>query len=123
MIELVIAAGVLMVATIAGYSAQVRSASLTDSSLGMTVAISDLEACMEELLIESASSIPNQFPAGEPIAVYDGLHLLNQQITPAYPGWIAGSPAPDPLEIVLTAQWTDKTGHVQRLRLVTAKAQ
>ncbi len=123
MVELVFASGILLVATIAGYGAQVRSAALIDSSLGRAVAMSDLETCMEEMLVESTSSIPDEFEAGQAIALYNGLHLRNQRIVPEYPGIVAGSPAPDPLEIILTAQWTNKSGQAQSLQLITAKAQ
>ena len=123
MVELVLASGILLVTTVAGYGAQVRSAALVDSSAGRMIAMADLETCMEEMLIESASDIPNEYAGGQPVAFYTGLHLRNQQITPEYPGTVAGSPSPDPLEIVLTAQWTNKSGQVQSLRLMTAKAQ
>ena len=122
LVELVMSAGVLLVVSLAGYSAQVRSNSLLDSSRTRAIAIADLESCMEDLLTSSATLIPATFPAGASIPAYEDLHLTNERITPTYPG-LTGTNVPDPLQIVLIATWTTSSGHDQSLRLATAKAQ
>ena len=121
LVELVISAGVLLVVSLAGYSAQVRSNSLLDSSRTRAIAIADLESCMEDLLTSSTVLIPAAFPDGASIPNYEDLHLTNERITPTYPG-LTGSNVPDPLQIVLTATWTTSTGHNHSLRLATATA-
>ncbi len=122
LVELVMASAVLLVVSLAGYSAQVRSGSLIDTSQGRASAMADLETCMEDLLAESTVLIPDSFPVGASIPEYEGLHLRDERITPAYPGYTGGGSIPDPLQVVLTATWTSGTGHMQSLRLATAKA-
>ena len=52
LVELMIALGVLMVAVMATFSSQVTSFNLTTTSRETQTAISDLETCMEQLLLE-----------------------------------------------------------------------
>lgn len=115
--------GILLVVSLAGYSAQVRSGALIDASQGRAAAMADLQVCMEDLLATPTLTIPETFGEGESIATYEDLHLTNERIVPEYTGYEPGDPVPDPLEIILTATWTDRSGHFQSLRLVTAKAQ
>ena len=122
LVELVIASGVLLVVSLAGYSAQIRSGSLIDSSQGRAIAMADLETCMEDILAESTGLIPGTFPENTSVAAYNDFHLMNERITPSYPGLTGSGPVPDPLMVVLTATWISGSGHVQTLRLATAKA-
>lgn len=121
MLELMVAIGILLVATLAAFGSQVRSFDLLGASQDAAVAMTDLEVCMEEVLTRTADAIPTAYPPAEPIAVFDDLHLPQQRIVPTYPGLVAGGAVPDPLEIILTATWNDRRGRPQTLRLTTIK--
>ena len=121
MLELTVAIGVLLVATLAAFGAQVTSSQLIDSSRDSAVIVNDLELAMEQLLLESIDDMPNEYPAGQSLANFDGLHLAGEQIVPTFPGYSGSGPIPDPLDIVLTAQWLDPRGRAQSLTLTTMK--
>lgn len=121
MLELMVAIGILLVATLAAFGSQVRSFELLGASQDAAVAMTDLEVCMEEVLTRTADAIPDAFPPMESIPAFDDLHLPQQRIVPTYAGLVAGGAVPDPLEIVLTATWNDRRGRPQSLRLTTIK--
>lgn len=119
MIELLVAISILLVATAAAFGSQLASFGVIDSSRDSTIAMNDLETCMEEVLTRTADTIPTVFPAGQRIAGYDDLHLRGQTIVPSYPNFAGGGPIPDPLDVVLTASWLDSRGRPQTLLLST----
>lgn len=121
LLELTVAIGVLLVATLAAFSSQVQSFALIESSRDAAVAMTDLEVCMERVLTRTADEIPVAFPAGEPIAEFDGLHLDAERIVPTYPGLVEGGPAPDPLQIDLVATWNDRRSRAKSMRLTTIR--
>lgn len=88
-----------------GYSMRVQSGSmkLIETNQDNMTAIADLQAAMEQVLLQTHDNIPVNFPAGTPIAAFTNLHLPNQQIVPSYPD---GTTA-DPLEIQLTLTFTN----------------
>lgn len=122
MVEMLVAIGVVLVTTLAGFVTQVQSFDLIDSSRDSTVAVTDLEVCVEEIISFSADAIPGEFQTGVPIAAYTGLHLPNQQIVPTYPNYAGVGQVPDTLEITLTMTWDDRRGRPQRLTVTTAKS-
>jgi hypothetical protein len=61
------------------------------------------------------------FEAGQPIAAFEGLHLKDERIVATYPGYTAGLAVPDPLQIVLTATWTDFRGRPRNMRIACLK--
>ena len=121
LLELTVAIGVLLVATLAAFSSQVQSFALIESSRDAAVAMTDLEVCMEKVLTRTADEIPAAFPEGEPIADFDGLHLDAESIVPTYPGLEEGGPAPDPLQIDLVATWNDRRRRAKSMRLTTIR--
>lgn len=122
MIELTVAIGVLMVATLAAFSTQIRSFDLIDSSRDTTVAMTDLEVCMEQVLTRNVDTIPEDFPAGTAVPAFTAVHLNQQRIVPTYPNYTLGGPVPDVLEVVLTSTWVDGRGRERSLTITTAKA-
>ncbi len=122
MIELMVAIAVLLIGALAAFGTQVTSGQMIDFSRDVTVAVGDLEMCMEELMLQSADDMPTAYPPGMPIAAYTGLHLRNEDITPTYPNWAVGDPIPDPLVVQLAVSWLDGSGRIQRQTLLTAKS-
>ena len=122
MIELVVAITILLIGTLAAFGTQVVSGQIIDSSEDITIVVSDLETCMEEMLLQSADDMPSHYPEGVEVPGYSNLHVAAQEITPEYLNWSAGDAIPDVLEIELTATWFDGSGRVQRQTLLTTKA-
>lgn len=118
-----IAVTVLMI-TIAGtLASQLSAQRLNLSSAETAAAMSDLQACMEEILLLPVDQIPiatSEFAADMPILAYDELHLTGETITASYPDY-AGAEIPDPLEIRLTISWRDQRGGTRSLQLACMK--
>ena len=119
MIELLVAITVLLVSLAAAFGSQVASFGLIDSSRDSTLAMAELERCMEEVLTKSSDNIPVDYPAGESIAGYENVRLRQQSIVTRFPGYSGSGAIPDPLEVVLQATWLDSRGRPQRLTLTT----
>ena len=119
MVELIVATSILLLATAAAFGSQLASFGMIDSSRDASVAMNDLEACMEQVLTQSADNIPLRFPAGERIAGFNELHLRGQVVVPSYPNYAGAGDVPDPLDIVLTSTWLDGRGRPQLLTLST----
>ncbi len=124
MIEVIIAFGVLLIAVMSALSSQITSMRLMTSSRETAIAMSDLQGCMERLLLLRSDEMPvpgSEFEAGQPVEAYTDLHLGNETIVPTYPGYVMGGTVPDPLPIILTLSWTDPQGHARNLNLSSMK--
>ena len=124
MVEIMIAIAVLLIAVLGAFSAQMTSLNTIRQSRETDMAISDLQACMEQILAEPSAEIPisgSQFEADRPVAHYTSLNLSNEVLTPTYPGYSLGAEVPDPLEIVLTLDWLDFSGRQRQLELRSLK--
>ena len=122
--EVMVAVGVLIVATLAAFSSQLTSVRLVNDSRQTDTAIADLRGCMEQVLVLQTDQIPiptSDFADGQAIAMYTDLHLPDQRITATYPGY-AGGAVPNPLPIVLTMTWSDALGRPRTQRLRSMKA-
>lgn len=125
MVEIMIAIGVLLVAVLAAFSSQVASMNLVSGSRETDTAISDLQACMEQVLTLPAGDIPvagSEFQAGQPVAAFTDLHLEDERLVCSYPGYVPGGEVPNPLTIVLTLTWSDHKGRERSQTLRTLKA-
>jgi hypothetical protein len=120
MLELMIAVVLLTIGVLSAFYGQVSSLNLLRAAQERNTAMSDLEACMETILSEPLSTIPGTFPGGVSVPAFDGLNLTAEQIVPTYPGF-AGGPVPEPLEILLTATWSDWRGRPQAIRLASVR--
>jgi type II secretory pathway pseudopilin PulG len=120
LVEVMVAVGVLFLAVVAAFGSQLASFRLMSSSREDKVAMADLAACMEEILVRPVAELPlpgGDFAHDTPVAAYENLHLRNQRLVATYPGYTLGGVVPDPLQILLTATWRDGQGHTKRLEL------
>ena len=116
MIELIIAISILLVAVGGAYSSQLTSLRLVEQSRARTVAMTDLAACMEQILAGSAELLPlpgSSFAHGESVTAFEGLHLPGERLVASYPGYQLNGEVPNPLPVVLTAFWIDEQGREQ----------
>jgi len=123
-IEVMIALAVLLVTLAATTASQLSSRALTETAAETSTAMSDLQACMEQLMLSNLDqlAIPGSvFEDGQPVAAFNGLHLTNEVIVANYPTYGGGANVPDPLEIVLTCTWRDHRGGTRQLQLATMK--
>lgn len=120
-----VAISVILV-TIAGtLASQLSSKRLNMTSAETSAAMSDLQACMEQVLLLPIEEIPiagSEFEANQAVAQYDELHLTREAIVATYPDYTGGA-VPDPLEIVLTISWRDHRGGTRSLQLACLKTQ
>ncbi|MEZ5973919.1 MAG: prepilin-type N-terminal cleavage/methylation domain-containing protein [Planctomycetota bacterium] len=125
MIEVMVAIVVLLVAATAAFSSQMTSMRLVQQSRDRGVALADMTACMEAIRSTPPDNLAEAgpFAHGVPVAAYDDLHLRDEQIVVTYPGYVAGGALPDPLVVVLTANWRDDRGGLRQARLMTVRAQ
>ena len=124
LLEVIVAVGVLIVATLSAFSSQLTSVRLVNTSRQTDTAVGDLRGCMEQLLVLPTDEMPipsSLFADGVPVAMYTNLHMPNQLITASYPGYTGGA-VPDPLPIVLTMTWSDAMGRPRSQRLRSMKA-
>lgn len=124
MIEMMIAISILLVAVGGAYTSQLTSLGLVQQSSARTVAMTDLEACMEQILAGSSELLPvagSDFAHGASVAAFEDLHLPEQRITVTYPDYVVGADVPNPLQILLTASWNDNQGREQSKSLRSLK--
>ena len=122
--ELMIAIGVLLVAVLGTFSSHLVSQNLVSTTRETDAATTDLQAAMEQILLRSPDQIPivgSPFRANQPIVAFNNLHLRNEQLVPSYPGYAGGAAVPDPLQIVLTATWTDFKGRPRSMRIASLR--
>lgn len=114
-----IAIGVLLVASMGAFSAQLASLNLTKTSRETNTAMGDLQAAMEQVLAEPGRlTVHADFGENTPIPAFTERHLAGEQIVANYPGFTVGDTTdPDPLTIVLTATWADFQGRPRSLQL------
>lgn len=128
MLELMVAIGVLLVATLSAFGSQLASMNLVTISRETDTAVTDAQACMESILTLQADQIPlasSPYADGQEISGYS--NLSNEILIATYPGFPTGSDdsadVPDPLEIVLTLSWDDHRGRPRSLTLASVKMQ
>ncbi len=117
---------VLLIATSAAFMSQLISMRMVDQSRDIGVAISDLEAALDQVRTSPIGSLAvpgSAYEHGGNIAQYDDLHLRNQRIVVSYPEYVQGNELPDPLRIVLTATWTNNRGGQRTESLQTARVE
>lgn len=124
LIELMITITILVVVWGGAMSSQLAASDLMMTGRETSIASVDLQSCMERILTGSNSEIPvagSDFEDGQPIQLFESLHLQNQRLVATYPGYVAGQPVPNPLTIVLTATWNDFDGRPRTMQLSTMK--
>jgi len=116
--EVMVAIGVMLVAVVGSFASQMASVNLMRTSRETNVAMMDLQAAMDRILLTPHLGIPAAFANGQPIAAFDDLHLPDQSIVVTYPGF-AGGTTPNVLQISLLMTWTDFQGRQRSLSLAT----
>ena len=119
-----IAIVVLLIATSAAFMSQLTSMRMIDQSREISLAMSDLEACMDRVRVSPVDALAvagSTYEHGQSVAQFDDLHLTDQRIVVTYPGYVPGGPLPDPLEVVLNATWTPRRGGQIRQTLRTVR--
>ncbi|HUR29338.1 MAG TPA: hypothetical protein VM509_14210 [Planctomycetota bacterium] len=124
MIELSMGVVILVVSISAAISSQLLAHNLLRTSRETNLAMADLRGAMELALLLSPAALPiagSEFESGTSIARFDDLHLANEAITATYPGYVAGNPVPDPLQVVLTIRWNDWQARARSMSLATLR--
>ena len=122
LLELMFALTIMSVGVMAAFMSQMGSMSLMRTAEEQEIILTDLQACVEEMLSLNPEDLPlssSDYTDGEPIAAYEELHLRGQRIVATYPEF-SGVVVPDPLVIRLSASWTDFEGQPRTMSLVTA---
>ncbi|MCP5024239.1 MAG: hypothetical protein GY930_21020 [bacterium] len=117
---------ILLIVTSAAFMSQLISMRMVHQSRDVGVAISDLEAAMDQVRTSPIGSLAvpgSTYEHDENIAQYDDLHLRDQRIVVSYPEYVQGNELPDPLRIVLTARWTNNRGAQRTESLQTARVE
>ena len=113
---------VILVTVVGALSAHLTSRNLMRTAHETDMAVADLQAAMERVMLLSPDLIPvGNYPAGQSIAAFDDLHLRQERIVPTYPGFLPGGAVPDPLQVTLTATWRSFEGRTRTLTLSCAK--
>lgn len=126
LIELMITITILVVVWAGAMSSQMAASDLVMTGRETGIASADLQSCMERLLSMPHGQIPiagSEFEDGEPVELYEDLHLSNQRIVATYPGYVAGAPVPDPLAVVITLTWNDFEGRPRTMQLSSMRGQ
>lgn len=122
LLELMFALTIMAVGVMAAFMSQMGSMSLMRTAEEQEIILTDLQACVEEMLSLNPEDLPlskSDYTDGDSIADYEDLHLRDERIVATYPDF-GGGDVPDPLVIRLTASWTDFEGHPRTMDLVTA---
>ena len=124
LIELMMGVVILVVSICGAISSQVIAFNLLRTSRETDIAMGDLDGAMELAILQAPAALPiagSEFQSGTAIVRFNNLHLRNETITATYPGYVVGSPVPDPLQVVMTIQWNDYLQRARSLSLATMK--
>lgn len=123
-IELTLTIVILVIVWGGALSSQLAASDLVQTGRETAIASADLQSCMERVLVMPITEIPiagSAFESGQPIALYEELHLDSERVVATYPGYAPGGAVPDPLTIVLTITWRDFDGRQRTMDLATQK--
>ena len=109
MVEIMIAATVLVVSVGGSVISQMTARNLARTASETSLAVDEIHNAMEEILARPRALIvdPDGFsPEGVPVASYTNRVLDDEVIVARYPGYVAGAPLPDVLDVRVTISWT-----------------
>ncbi len=118
-----VAVTVMTLAILGTLGTQAQCQELAATSRDTNLAVADLHAAMEEVLLLSIDEIPaadGPYVPDVPIVRFTDLHLRDETITASYPNF-AGGAVPDPLQIVLVCAWTDQGGRARTITFSCVK--
>lgn len=124
-LELMIAIGVMLVGLAAAFSGQISTTSLIQQSRDRQLALGYVEGVAESVATLPTGDLPEHPDYGDGLVVpgTDSSGLPNLEVVCTYPDWDVGKPVPNPLEVVITATWTDRSRRTSTLRVATLVAQ
>lgn len=109
MVEIMIAATVVVVSIGGSLLSQMTARQLARTASETSLAVDELHNALEEVLARPRAQIvdPDGFsPAGDPIASYTDRVLDDEVVVASYPGYTVGDPLPDVLDVRVTIIWT-----------------
>lgn len=124
LIEVMVAIVVLLIASSAAFMSQLTSMRMVNQSRDVSMAISDMEACMDRVRMSPVDELAvagSPYEHGQSVVQYEDLHLRDERIVVTYPGYVPGGPLPDPLQVVVAATWTPNRGGQIRQVLRTVR--
>ena len=126
LVEVMVAIVVLLISSSAAFMSQLTSMRMVNQSRDISVAMADLEVCMDRIRLTPVDALAVQgstYEHGQNVAQFDDLHLRDQRLVVTYPGYVVGGALPEPLEVLVHATWTpDRGGSVtQSLRSVRVR--
>lgn len=127
LVELMVAIGVLLVASMAAFSSQLASLNLMKTSRETDTAMAELQSAMEQVLAKPLAVLAEadgdaELPDGAQLADFNDRNLTDERMVVTYPGYTGGD-VPDPLTITLTVSWSDFQGRSRSLELTSMKSQ
>ncbi|MFT5049036.1 MAG: prepilin-type N-terminal cleavage/methylation domain-containing protein [Chlamydiales bacterium] len=124
LLELMVAIGILLVASMGALTSQVTSMNLIKTSRETNIAMAELQAAMERVLAEPAQQLPIHTEYGEGVSIpaFMDRHLQDENVVVTYPGYVGGD-VPDPLPVQLTIRWSDFHGRPRSLLLTSMTTQ
>jgi prepilin-type N-terminal cleavage/methylation domain-containing protein len=125
LLELMIAISIMLIGVAAAFGGQVSTQSVIRQSRETQLALTQLETVAESVIAQVPQDLPEgqAFADGQPVDLPTETSLRNLQVVCTYPDFVAGQPVPNPLEVVITATWTDFEGRARNLALATAVSQ
>lgn len=120
LLEVMVSIVVLAIVWGGAMGSQIVAGDLVQTGRETVVMSTDLQTCMERMVLEATENLPragSAFEHGQPIAIFENLHLPGERIVATYPGYVPGGAVPDPLPILLTATWRDFKGRTRTLQL------
>jgi hypothetical protein len=124
LIELALTLVILVIVWGGALSSQLAASNLVQTGRETAIASTDLQSCMERILLRPIEAIPiegSEYEEGEPVETFEGLHLDSERIVAEYPDYEPGDEVPDPLAIVLTITWREFTGRQRTMELRSMK--
>jgi prepilin-type N-terminal cleavage/methylation domain-containing protein len=125
-LELMFAITVMLIGLAAAFGGQVGTRNVVRQSRETQLALTQLETVAEAIIAEVPDKLPvagSAYAHGQEVALPTEVGLRDLAVICTYPGYTAGSPVPNPLQVHIEVTWTDFQGRRRDLSLDTAVSQ